>query len=196
MTKINFSKVGSFYDLKLRRDLLVSKYLSKNSFTIPICKRMRILFPLYESKSILLTKSVVLMIEFLEQISGLRAIIKKANLIVGRGLWVRGQVDISTFYLSKFSLFLNEIILSHPLLRFSSRLPVIRVIKENYVKLILFDIDFFFDPYTKKDLPQTKFYWLEFDFFFENKFELIGNTSIFFYSQVFFSHKLLEWRNQ
>lgn len=189
-----FCKVGSNYDIKLKRNFLVSKYLTKNSFTIPSCNRVRIVFPLYELKSLLLTKSVVIMIEFLEQISGLRGIIKKANLIVGSGLWVRGQVDISGFYFSNFCLFLNEFILSHPLIRFSSKLPRIRLVGENYVKLMIFDLDFFFDPYIKKDLPQNKHYWLELDFFFENKFNLIDNNSTFFYSQLFFSHKLLEWR--
>jgi hypothetical protein len=37
------------------------------------------------------------MIEFLEQFSGVRGILRSANLIVGKGLWVRGQVDLSAF---------------------------------------------------------------------------------------------------
>lgn len=191
MSSLIFSKVGSNYDFKLKRNLLVSKYLTKNSFTIPVCKRMKIVFPLFESKSLLVTKSVIIILEFLEQISGLRSIINRANLIVGKGLWVRGQVDISGFNLSNFCLFFNEIFLSNPLFRFSYRLPKVQVVKQNYIKLIIYDLDFFFDPYTKQDMPQTKFYWLEFNFFFENNFELLDNTSTFFYTQLFFSHKLV-----
>lgn len=191
MSSLLFSKVGSNYDLKLKRNLLVSKYLTKNSFTIPMCKRIKVIFPLFESKSLLVTKSVIIILEFLEQISGLRSIINRANLIVGKGLWVRGQVDISGFNLSNFCLFFNEIFLSNPLFRFSYRLPEVQVVKQNYIKLIIYDLDFFFDPYTKQDMPQTKFYWLEFNFFFENNFELIDNTSTFFYTQLFFSHKLI-----
>ena len=58
---------------------------------------------------------------------------------------MRGQVDLSDFSLMKFIVFFNEYFLSHPLLRFSSKLPFIRSINSNYVKLVLSDIDFFFD---------------------------------------------------
>ena len=126
-----------------------------------------------------------MLIGILEQFTGLRAIIKKVNLIIDSGLWVRGQVDLSDFSLMKFIVFFNEYFLSHPLLRFSSKLPFIRSINSNYVKLVLSDIDFFFDISTRRILPHTKYYWLEIDFFFENQFQLIGVTPISFYTQFF-----------
>ena len=108
-------------DILLKKSFFLSKILTLNTFTIPFCRRIRIIFPLYEKNSILRSKSVMILLEFLEQISGLKAIIKKANLIVGSGLWVRGQIDLSGFSLMKFFIFFNEYFLSHPLLRFSSR---------------------------------------------------------------------------
>ena len=189
-------RLGSKYDILIKRSFFVSKYLTLNSFTIPSCKEIRILFPLYESEGLLRSKSVIILLEFLEQISGLRSIIKHANLIVDSGLWVRGQVNLSGFNFNKFFLFFNEYLISHPLVRFSSRLPFLRVISKNYVKLIFNDIDFFFEASTKRLLPHATSYWLEFDFFFNNNFILKKKSSILFYTQYFFSNSILECRNR
>jgi hypothetical protein len=191
----NLQKLGLKSDILLKKSYFLSKILTLNTFTIPVCKRIRIIFPLYESESFLRSKSIMILLEFLEQISGLRAIIKKANMIVGSGLWVRGQVDLSGFNLMKFLIFFNEYFLSHPLLRFSSRLPFLRLMSKNSIKLVLSDIDFFFDASTKRLLPHTNHYWLELNFFFDNKFKLDNSTNILFYTQYFFSNHLLEWRN-
>lgn len=195
MNKIQL--VGGKYDLILKRNFFISKFLTLNSFTIPNCKRVRLIFPLYEAESVIKSKSIMILLEFLEQLTGLRPILKKANLILGSGLWVRGQVDISGFSLMKFFLFLNEFFLSHPLLRFSGRLPILKKIAKNNVKLTIFEIDFFFDASTKRLLPHNNNYWLECDFFFDNLFLLNDNTiTIKYYTQYFFSHNILEWRNQ
>lgn len=188
-------KLGLNSDILLKKSIFLSKILTLNSFTIPNCKRIKVVFPLYELDSILRSKSIMILLEFLEQITGLRAIIKKANIIVGNGLWVRGQVNLSGFSLMKFLIFLNEYFLSHPLLRFSIRLPFLRYISKNSIKLIVSDIDFFFDASTKRLLPHNNYYWLEFDFFFENKFKLKNNCNLIFYTQFFFSNNFLEWRN-
>lgn len=84
--------------------------------------------------------------------------------------------------------------LSHPLLRFSLRLPSLRAVNKNYVKLVISEIDVFFDAFTRRGLPHSKHYWLEIDFFFDNNFELPKEVSITFYTQFFFSHNLFEWR--
>ena len=173
----------------------MSKILVKNPFILPSCRNIKITFPLYESEGLLRSKSVMILLEFLEQITGLRSIIKKANIIVGSGLWVRGQVDLSGFSLMKFLVFLNEYILSHPLLRFSSKLPFLRYISKNSVKLFITDIDFFFDASTKRLLPHSNHDWLEISFFFNNNFKLKKKTNIIFYTQLFFSNHFLECRN-
>lgn len=177
--------VGGKFDLLIKRNFFLSKFLTLNSFTVPVCKRIRLIFPLYELESVIKSKSIMILLEFLEQISGLKPILKKANLILGSGLWVRGQVDISSFYLMNFFLFFNEFFLSHPLLRFSSRLPILKVITKNNVKLTIFEIDFFFDASTRRLLPYTNNYWLECDFFFDNKFILQKNIVISYYTQFF-----------
>ena len=94
----------------------------------------------------------------------------------------------------RFINFFNEFFLSHPLLRFSTRLPFLKVVNKNYVKMIISEIDFFFDAFTRRSLPYFKFYWLELDFFFEENFQLPKNISLQFYTQFFFSHNLFEWR--
>lgn len=136
----------------------------------------------------------MILLEFLEQISGIRAIIKKANMIVTKGLWVRGQVDLSGFSLIYFFIFFNEFFLAHPLLRFSARLPFLRIISTNVIKLIIPDIELFFDTSTKRILPHSSYYWLELNFFFENKFKINSDKNLLFYTQFFFSNHVLEWR--
>jgi len=60
----NFQRVGAKSDLILKRSFFLSKYLTKNSFTFPKCKRIRILFYLYEVESLLRSKSIIIMLEF------------------------------------------------------------------------------------------------------------------------------------
>lgn len=189
-------RIGSKNDILLKRTFFLSKYLTLNSYNIPNCKEIRIIFPLYESEGLLRSKSIMILLEFLEQISGIKAIISTANLIVDSGLWVRGQVNLSGFNFNKFFLFFNEYFLSHPLVRFSTRLPFLRKLNSNYVKLIVSDIDFFFEASTKRLLPNSTYYWLEFDFFFNNKFFISKTSSILFYTQYFFSNTILECRNR
>tara|TARA_Y100000780_G_C13647732_1_gene403217 strand:+ start:657 stop:1229 length:573 start_codon:yes stop_codon:yes gene_type:complete len=189
-------RIGYKSNLILKKSLISSKYLSLNSFTVPSCKRIRLTFPLYESEGILKSKSVMILLEFLEQLTNIKPFIKKVSLIVGQGLWVKGQVDLSGFQLNKFFLFFNEFFLSHPLLRFSSCLPILKVVQKNNVKLIVSEIDFFFDASTRRYLPHNKFYWLECDFFFDNNFILNEQSNIFFYTQFFFSFNFLEWRSR
>lgn len=189
-------RIGGKNDILLKRTFFISKYLTNNSFTVPVCKELRILFPLYESEGLLRSKSIVILLEFLEQLSGLRSILSNAKLIVDSGLWVRGQVNLSGFSLNKFFIFFNEYFISHPLVRFSTRLPFLRKLSNNYVKLIFSDIDFFFEASTKRLLPHSTHYWLEFDFYFNNKYKLHKSSSVIFYTQYFFSNNILECRNR
>lgn len=70
------------------------------------------------------------------------------------------------------------------------------MVQKNFVKLVISDIDHFFDASTRRLLPHSNCYWLELDFFYDNKFKLKKDETIVFYTQYFFSHSILEWRNQ
>jgi hypothetical protein len=188
-------RFGYKSDIILKKDLFLSKILIKNSFRIPYCKRIKIIFPLYEVENSLRSKSIIILLEFLEQISGIRAIIKNAHMIVTKGLWVRGQVDLSGFPFMNFFIFFNEYFIVHPLLRFSSQLPFLRINSKNSVKLIISNIEMFFDTSIKRILPYSNDYWLEMNFYFENSFSLKYEKNILFYTQFFFSNHFLEWRN-
>jgi len=190
-------RLGYKPNIKIKRSFFVSRVLTLNSFTVPICKRVSIIFPLYEVAGTLKSKSIVIMMNFLEQMSGLKAVIKQANLIVGSGLWVKGQVDLASLKLMNFFLFFNEFILADPEVRESSKLPILKEVQKNYIKLIIFDIGFFFDTYTRRSLPLSNHFWLELNFHFETKGNILDSDySMFFYTQYFFSHNFLEWRNQ
>lgn len=188
-------RFGYKSDIILKKDLFLSKILIKNSFRIPFCKQIKIVFPLYEVENSLRSKSIIILLEFLEQISGIRAIIKNAHMIVTKGLWVRGQVDLSGFPFMNFLIFFNEYFIVHPLLKFSSQLPFLRINSKNSVKLIISNIEMFFDTSIKRILPYSNDYWLEINFYFENSFLLKNEKNILFYTQFFFSNHFLEWRN-
>lgn len=192
---VEFQRIGYKSDLVIKRSLLVSKFLTKNSYTIPHCRHISIMFPLYESLGILKTKSIMIMINFLEQLTGVRGIIERANLIVGSGLWVQGQVNLSSFRLMTFLVFFNEIFIVDPQIRFATRRPILRIIRKNYVKLLVYNIDFFFETFTRRLLPQNKFFWLEFNFYYDDKTLLNSVIPISFYTQFFFSHNFFEWQD-
>lgn len=99
MNEIRIQKLGLKSDILLKKSFFLSKISTSNSFTIPTCKRIKIVFPLYEAEGLLRSKSVMILLEFLEQMSGLRSIIKKANIIVGSGLWVHVRLIYPAFIL-------------------------------------------------------------------------------------------------
>ncbi len=173
----------------MKRSLLVSKFLTRNSHTIPSCRHISIIFPLYEPLGHLKTKSIITMVNFLEQLTGVRSIVERVNLIVGSGIWVRGQVNLSSFRLMSFLVFFNEIFLMDPEIRFAACQPRLRFIRNNYAKLLISNIDFFFETFTRRSLPQSNCFWLEFNFFLEN---IDGSIPTSFYTQLFFSHAFID----
>ena len=186
-------RFGYKSDILLKKSYFLSKILVVNPYKIPSCKRITVIFPLREESGMLRSSSVMLLLEFLEEISGQKAIIKKAHIIAERGLWVRGQVDLSSMSLGKFIIFFNEYLLEHPLRSFSSKLPMLRVINKNTVQLKLLEMDYFFDTSTRMHLPKSSDYWLELHFFFDNTVAAAEkNCSVQFYIQYFMD---IEWQN-
>jgi hypothetical protein len=92
-----------------------------------------------------------------------------------------------------FLIFLNEFILNDPLLKFISKPLKITQLNFNTIALFLFDLDFFFDVYSRKLLPNTKLFWLEVEFYFNKNYKLLNNIDLKLYSQLFFCHNILEW---
>ena len=191
---VEFQRIGYKSELIIKRSLLVSKFLTRNSYTIPSCRHISVMFPLYESLGILKSKSIMIMVNFLEQLTGVRGLVERANLIVGSGLWVQGQVNLSSFRLMTFLVSFNEIFIVDPQVRFSTRPPILRILRKNYVKLLVYNIDFFFETFTRRLLPQNNFFWLEFNFYYDDKtLDLV--IPISFYTQFFFSHNFSEWQD-
>jgi len=187
-------RFGYKSEILIRRSLFISKNLYLNSYTIPFCKKIRINLPLYEPEKFLRCRSILIFLEFLEQITGLKPFIKDVMLIIGSGLWVNCQVNLSSWFLQRFIGFLNEFILSHPLIRFSEKLPVLKYVDQNYIKLIIYDLHIFFDTSTSKSLPNTKLFWLECNFFFDNLSTngfSKNNLSTTFYLQSFLNINFL-----
>lgn len=181
---------------KLKESFFLSKHLAFNMFTFPKCKHIRVILSFNQKLGSLgKSKSLILFLEFLEQITGLRGIVKEVILISNEEMWIRLQVDLSGFYLGMFCIFFNEVFFGHPLFQLFEKLPKIKQIKENFLKLVILDLDLFFEISVKKALSMSN-YKLEFDFFFENHFCLIKDTSIFFYSQCFFNCGFLECRKE
>lgn len=120
---LELQRVGIKYDLKLKKSFLMSKYFTLYSFDFPLCKKVRIILPFFESQGTLQTKRVLIFLKFLDSFTGIRPIISKMVLVVGKGLWIRSEVNLSGFSFNKFWVFFNEVFLSHPLLRYSLKRP-------------------------------------------------------------------------
>jgi len=180
-------RFGNKSEILLKKSFFLSKNLYINSYTFPICQRIKLNLPLYELDKSLRCKSLLIFLEFLEQITGLKPFIKDVMLIIGGGLWINCQLDLSAFFFQKFINFLNEFILAHPLLRHSNKLPKIKFVNHNYVKLIIYDLNIFFSTTTNKNLPDSKLFWLEINFFFKKNDLINRNLSTTFYMQSFFN---------
>lgn len=103
-------------------------------------------------------------------------------------------VTLTGFNLFKFLIFFSEFLENHPLLKHSYKLPYLSKINASYLKLFIFDIDLFFAGSSRRFLPNPNYYWFEINFKIHNKYKFPFKTSINLYTQLFFNHKLLEWK--
>lgn len=187
------SKIGFSENQKILKSLLLSKFLNINNYTFPNSKFIKIKFPIFDSHELNKSKLLIIIIDFLEQISYVKPTITHIKILIKKGIFFKCQVILTKIYKMNFLIFLNEFILNNSLLKFTNKPLKLSLINNNSIGLFLFDLDFFFDVYSRKLLPTSKFFWLEVEFYFNKNYKLFNNLDLKLYSQLFFCHNILEW---
>jgi hypothetical protein len=187
------SKLGFSNNQLILKSLLLSKFLHSNIYTFPKSKFIKLNFPLFDLSEFNKSKLLIIILDFLENICYIKPLITHAKILIKKGVFYKCQIILTKFYYMNFLIFLNEFILNNSLLKFTSKPLKLAKINFNTLALFLFDLDFFFDVYSRKLLPNTKFFWLEIEFYFNKNYKLLNNLDLKLYTQLFFCHNILEW---
>ncbi len=165
------SKIGFKDNQSILKSLLLSKFLHLNTYTFPKSKFIKIKFPIFDSHELNKSKLLIIIIDFLEQISYIKPLITHIKILIKKGVFFKCQLILTKIYKMNFLLFLNEFILNNSLLKFTNKPLKVSILNNNTIGLFLFDLDFFFDVYSRKLLPTAKFFWLEVEFYFNKNYK-------------------------
>lgn len=187
------SKLGFSNNHIILKSLLLSKFTHFNIYTFPKCKFIKLKFPLFDAMELNKSKLLLIILDFLEKIAYIKPVITHAKILIKKGVFYKCQLVLTKIYYMNFLIFLNEFILNNSLLKFTNKQIKLSKLNLNTLSLFLFDLDFFFDVYSRKLLPNSKFFWLEIEFYFNKNYKLIQNLDLKLYSQLFFCHNILEW---
>lgn len=187
------SRLGFLENYFILKSLLFTKFLYLNSYEFPKLKKLKIIFPLYELTEITKSKLIIIILNFLENLTGCKAKINNVKILLKKGLFFKCQVILTKFNYFKFLTFFNKFLLTNSLLKFTTKKIQLVKLSLFQINLILNDIEFFFDAYTRRFLPNSKFFWLEFEFTFSKTINLIIKNNLEFYTQLFFCHNIFEW---
>jgi hypothetical protein len=185
-------KVGFENNFSIIKTLILNKFLQYNYQTIPTLKNLKISFPIFDSSELTKSKLLIIAIDLLESISGLYGNISQVKIFSKKGIFLKCQVYLSRFFSFNFFSFLNDFILSNELLNFSYKPMKLVHINKKTFKLLIFDMDLFFDSYTRRYLPSVQLFWLEIDFFFSKNSKPFYKNTLYLYTQLFFSHFFLK----
>lgn len=116
------TKVGFENNNLLLKSLLSSKYIQINSTTIPKIKSLKLTFPIFDTNSISKSKLLIIIMDFIENFTNTKVIIKKAKILIKKGVFFRCQVDLSGFNIDLFFDFFNDFVLTNSLLKYSNKL--------------------------------------------------------------------------
>lgn len=187
------SKLGFKNNYLILESLLKTKFFNINTYTFPKSKLIKLKFPLFDSHEFGKSKLLIIILNFLENITFCKTIIKNCKILVKKGVFYSCEINLTKLYYMNFLVFLNEYILNNSLLKFATKPLKLSKINKNIISLFIYDFDFFFDVYIKKLLPNTKCFWFELEFHYEKNYKLIDNIDLKLYSQLFFCHNIFEW---
>lgn len=150
------TEVGFKPNKYILKSLLISKLLNFNNLTIPDSNQLKLIFPLFESHDFNKSQLIILFIDFIEQITNNKPIISQIKILLKKGVFFRCQVVLTKFNYNQFLAFLNEFLISNPLLKFTLKSLKLSEYNKKTVGFILPDLDLFFDAYTRRILPAIK----------------------------------------
>lgn len=186
------SKIGFKENFLILSSLLNSKFLNKNINTSPKLKFIKINFLFLDHFEFNKSKLLIIILDFLDKLTGVRSIIKNAKIFSKKDTFYKCQVILSRTQYFFFLDFLNNFILTKAVLKFITK--PLKLIQTNKTinNLFLFDISSLFDIYVRQLLPKSKSLWLEIEFHYSNNHKLLYNINLKTYSQLFFCHNILE----
>lgn len=152
------TEVGFKSNKFLLKSLLISKYLNFNNLTIPDSNQLKLVFPLFESQDFNKSQLIILFIDFIEQITNIKPIVSEIKILLKKGVFFKCQAVLTKFNYNQFLVFLNEILIANPLLKFTLKTLKLSQFNKNTVGFILPDLDLFFDAYTRRILPAIKIF--------------------------------------
>jgi hypothetical protein len=187
------SRFGFKNNYFILKSLLNSKFFHLNTYTFPHSKFIKLKFPLFDINEFGKSKLLIIMLNFLENITFCKPIIKNCKILVKKGVFYSCELNLTKLYYMNFLINLNEFILNNSLLKFAGKPLKISKINKNIISLFIYDFDFFFDVYIKRLLPNSKCFWFELEFYYEKSYKLTNNIDLKLYSQLFFCHNIFEW---
>jgi len=152
------TEVGFKPNKFLLKSLLISKYLNFNNLTIPDSNQLKLVFPLFESQDFNKSQLIILFIDFIEQITNIKPIVSEIKILLKKGVFFKCQVILTKLNYNQFLVFLNEILIANPLLKFTLKTLKLNQFNKNTIGFILPDLDLFFDAYTRRILPAIKIF--------------------------------------
>jgi len=160
------SSIGYKENKKIFKSLLFSKFLHKNIYTFPNLKKIKLNFPLFDSSSLTKSKLLIVILDFIESLTGTKAFISQARIFIKKGVFIRCEVDLSQFNLNLFMSLFNDFFITNSLLKYATKPIKLSKMNKNTLKLTISELELFFDAYTRRLLPKKNFFWLELDIFF------------------------------
>jgi len=116
------SSIGYKENKKIFKSLLFSKFLHKNIYTFPNLKKIKLNFPLFDSSSLTKSKLLIVILDFIESLTGTKAFISQARIFIKKGVFIRCEVDLSQFNLNLFMSLFNDFFITNSLLKYATKL--------------------------------------------------------------------------
>jgi len=185
--------LGFKNDKKIIKSLLISKFNHKNVYTFPNLIKIKLNFPIFDSNSLTKSRLLIIILDFIENLTGSKAFISNARIFIKKGTFIRCEIDLNQFQLELFMSFFNDFLINNSLLKYLTKPIKLSKINKNSLKLTISELELFFDAHTRRLLPKKKNFWLELDIFFESNFYLSIDDNIINYSQLLFCHNIFEW---
>ncbi len=187
------SKINFFENFLILKSIFLTKLLHFNIYEFPILEKLEIIFSIFDDTEFTKSRVIILILNFLEDFTGCKPKISNIKILVKNGTIFKCSVFLTKFQYWKFFLFFNTFILTNSLLKFATKKIKLSTFNFFVINLIISDIEFLFDAYSRRFLPNSKYFWLEFKFFFKKQKQHTLMTNLDFYTQLFFCHNIFEW---
>ena len=115
------SSIGFQENKKIFRSLLLSKFIHKNIYTFPNLTKIKLNFPLFDSSSLTKSKLLIVILDFIESLTGTKAFVSQARIFIKKGVFIRCEVDLSQFNLNLFMSVFNDFFITNSLLKYATK---------------------------------------------------------------------------